>query len=126
MPGWDQRNVELLVEAGFTPEEAIQIATANGADFLRESATIGTVMPGKLADLVVIRGSLASDIRNIRNVEIVFKDGVGYDSAALMRAERGKVGLTNRLWIFAGIFAVTMLLLYVHARLTRSGSSRKS
>ena len=122
----DQRNVELLVEAGFTSEQAIQIASANGADFLRESATIGTVMPGKQADLVVIRGNLASDIRNIRNVEIVFKDGVGYDSAALMRAERGQVGLTNRLWIFAGIFTVTMLLLYAHARLTRSKSSRKS
>jgi imidazolonepropionase-like amidohydrolase len=126
----DERNVELLVEAGFTPEEAIQIATANGADFLREAATIGTVTPGKQADLVVIRGKLASDIRNIRHVEIVFKDGVGYDSAALMQAERGNIGnigLSNsRWWILGGIVAVMLLLMYVHARLTRSRSSRSS
>ena len=123
----DQRNVELLVEAGFTPEQAIQIASANGADFLRESATIGTVMAGKQADLVVIRGNLASDIRTIHNVEIVFKDGVGYDSAALMQAERGNIGMTDsRWWIFGSIFTVTMLLLYAHARLTRSRSSRRS
>jgi imidazolonepropionase-like amidohydrolase len=122
----DQRNVELLVEAGFTPEQAIQIASANGADFLGQSANIGTVTPGKQADLVVIRGNLASDIRNIHNVEIVFKDGVGYDSAALMQAERGNIGLTNRLWIFAGIFTVTLLLLYVLARLTGSRTPRQS
>ena len=110
----DQRNIELLVEAGFSPEAAIQIATANGADSLGQSAKIGTVTPGKQADLVVLRGKLASDIRNIRNVEIVFKDGVGFDSAALMRAEHGKIGLTNwRLWLFAGIFTVLLLLLYV-------------
>jgi imidazolonepropionase-like amidohydrolase len=122
----DQRNIELLVEAGFTPEAAIQIATANGADFLRESATIGTVTPAKQADLVVIRGNLAADIRNIRNVEVVFKDGVGFDSAALMRAERGNVGLTNwRPWVLGGIVTVMLLLMYVHARLTRSRSSRR-
>jgi imidazolonepropionase-like amidohydrolase len=121
----DQRNVELLVQAGFTPEEAIQIASANGADFLRESATIGTVMPGKQADLVVIRGNLASDIHYIHNVEIVFKDGVGYDSAALMQAERGNIGMTNwNWWIFAGISTVTLLVMYVHA--WRARSSRKS
>ena len=114
------------MEAGFTPEAAIQIATANGADFLRESATIGTVTPGKQADLVVIRGNLAADIRNIRNVEVVFKDGVGFDSAALMRAERGNVGLTNwRPWVLGGIVTVMLLLMYVHARLTRSRSSRR-
>jgi imidazolonepropionase-like amidohydrolase len=122
----DQRNIELLVEAGFSPEEAIQIATANGADSLGQSAKIGTVTPGKQADLVVLRGQLASDIRSIRNVEIVFKDGVGFDSAALMRAEHGKIGLTNwRLWLFAGIFTVLLLLLYFHARLTGSRSSRR-
>ena len=58
--------------------------------------------------------------------EIVFKDGVGFDSAALMRAEHGKIGLTNwRLWLFAGIFTVLLLLLYGHARLTGSRSSRR-
>jgi len=123
----DQRNVELLVAAGFTAEEAIQIASANGADFLGQSAKIGTVTPGKQADLVVIRGNLVSNIRNIRNVEVVFKDGIGYDSAALMQAERGNIGEMNwRPWVFAGIVSVTFLLMYVHARRARSRSSRKS
>jgi imidazolonepropionase-like amidohydrolase len=123
----DQRNVELLVEAGFTPEQAIQIATANGADFLGQSGKIGTVTPGKQADLVVIRGNLASDIRKIRNVEIVFKDGVGYDSATLIRVERGNVGVTNwRPWVLGGIVTVTVLLMYIHARRTGSQSSRRS
>ena len=90
----DQRNIELLVEAGFTIERAMQIASANGAAFLRDTET-GTLAPGKLADLVVCRGSLASDARNIRNVAIVFKSGIGYDSAKLIDVERGRVGATK-------------------------------
>jgi imidazolonepropionase-like amidohydrolase len=90
----DHRNIELLVEAGFTIEQAIQIASANGAAFLGDTQT-GTVAPGKLADLAVCRGSLASDVRNVRNVAIVFKSGVGYDSAKLIDIERGRVGATE-------------------------------
>jgi len=88
----DQRNVELLVEAGFNAEQAIRIATANGAEFLGQSDLIGTVSQGKQADLVVVRGSLASDIRNIRNVQLVFKGGVGFDAARLIEAEHGRIG----------------------------------
>ncbi len=94
LPGFgDQREVELLVEAGFTPVEAIHIATANGADWLSESARIGTIAPGKEADLVVVHGNPSSNISDIRKVEIVFKDGVGYDSAMLIQSVRGTVGL---------------------------------
>jgi hypothetical protein len=89
----DQREIELLVEAGFTPVEAIHIATENGARFLKEDDRIGTLAPGKLADLVVVRGDPSSTISNIENVEIVFKDGVGYDSAKLIDSARGLVGL---------------------------------
>ena len=89
----DQREVELLVEAGFTPVEAIHIATANGAQFLGESASIGTLAPGKAADLVLIHGDPAKDIADIEKVETVFKDGVGYDSARLIESVRGSVGL---------------------------------
>jgi len=89
----DQREVELLVEAGFTPVEAIQIATANGAQFLGELDKIGTLAEGKLADLVVINGDPASNIKDIEKVELVFKDGVGYDSAKLIESVRGWVGL---------------------------------
>ncbi|HUO26801.1 MAG TPA: amidohydrolase family protein [Candidatus Aquilonibacter sp.] len=88
----DQREVELLVEAGFTPLEAIHIATANGAQFLGELDRIGTIAPGKQADLVVIKGDPSTKIDDIENVETVFKDGVGYDSAKLIESVRGVVG----------------------------------
>lgn len=94
VPGFgDQREVELLVEAGFTPVEAIHIATANGAQFLGELDTIGTIAPGKSADLAVIHGNPAAEINDIEKVEIVFKDGVGYDSTKLIESARGQVGL---------------------------------
>src|SRR6266568_2691078 len=88
----DQREVELLVEAGFTPLEVIHIATANGAQYLGEAERIGTIAPGKQADLVVIKGDPSHKIEDIENVEIVFKDGVGYDSAKLIESVRGIVG----------------------------------
>lgn len=94
LPGYgDQRNVELLVEAGFSPVEAIKIATSNGAALLGESERFGTVEPGKLADLVVIRGNPAANIADVRNVVTVFKSGIGYDSAKLLQSVNGNVGL---------------------------------
>jgi imidazolonepropionase-like amidohydrolase len=88
----DQREVELLVEAGFTPAEAIHIATFNGAQFLGEDGKIGTIAAGKQADLVVIKGDPSKNIEDIENVETVFKDGIGYDSAKLIESVRGVVG----------------------------------
>ena len=89
----DQRGVELLVEAGFAPIEAIQIATMNGARFLGEEREIGSIEPGKAADLVLVKGNPATDIKDIENVVLVFKDGVGYDPARLVKAANGTVGL---------------------------------
>ncbi|HEX8950579.1 MAG TPA: amidohydrolase family protein, partial [Polyangia bacterium] len=88
----DQRNLELLVEAGFSPLEAIHIGTQNGATFLGRD-DLGTIAPGKRADLVVVDGNPARDIHDIEKVETVFKDGVGYDSKKLIDAVRGNVGL---------------------------------
>jgi len=88
----DQRQVELLVEAGFSPLEAIHIATQNGAEFLGEGDRIGTVKAGKVADLVVIKGDPSQKIEDIENVELVFKDGIGYDSQKLIESVRGAVG----------------------------------
>ena len=88
----DQRNLELLVAAGFTPEEAIRIATLNGATFLGEDSRIGTLATGKQADIVIVRGNPAADIRDVRNVQIVFKDGAGYDPAKLIESVRRLVG----------------------------------
>jgi imidazolonepropionase-like amidohydrolase len=87
-----QRAVELLVEAGFTPLEAVRIATSNAAEFLGESSSVGTVAAGKQADLIVVRGDPSTNINDIEKIEVVFKDGVGYDSAKLIESVRGSVG----------------------------------
>jgi imidazolonepropionase-like amidohydrolase len=93
IPGFgDQREVELLVEAGFTPVEAIRIATLNGATYLGLADRIGSIAPGKNADLVVVKGDPSKTIADIENVEIVFKDGVGYDSAKLLESVKGRYG----------------------------------
>jgi len=89
----DQREIELLVQAGFTPEEAIHISTANGAKFLGQASRIGTIAVGKQADLLVVRGDPARDISDIRKVELVFRKGIGYSSAKLFGAVRGLVGV---------------------------------
>ena len=89
----DLREVELLVEAGFTPFEAIKIATLNGAKFLGEDARIGSIAPGKQADLMIVKGNPATTISDIEKVEIVFKDGVGYDSEKLIQSVQGLVGI---------------------------------
>ncbi len=93
LPGFgDQREVELLVDAGFAPEAAIRIASYNGAVFMGLGDRIGSVAPGKDADLVVVAGDPAKTIADIEKVEIVFKDGVGYDPAALLDSVRGRYG----------------------------------
>jgi imidazolonepropionase-like amidohydrolase len=89
----DQRNYELFIEAGFTPAQAVQIMTANGARILGVDRRLGTVEPGKLADVVVLKGDLGADPSAIRNPTVVFKDGVGYDAAKLAASVQGRVGI---------------------------------
>ena len=94
VPGFgDQRNLELLVEAGFTPLEAIRIGTLNGATYMGKDKDIGSIASGKAADIVVLAANPAEKIENVEKVEMVFKDGVGYDSAALIRSVTGTVGI---------------------------------
>jgi len=94
LPGFgDQRGLELLVEAGFSPIEAIHIATQNGATFLGEGDRIGSIAAGKAADLVVIAGNPVQNIEDVESVQLVFKDGVGFDPAKLTQSVRGLVGL---------------------------------
>ena len=94
LPGFgDQRNYELLLEAEFTPVEVFQIMTLNGAKVLDLEDQIGSVEPGKLADLVVIKGDPVQVPSDIRKVVTVFKDGVGYDSQKLIESVNGQVGL---------------------------------
>jgi imidazolonepropionase-like amidohydrolase len=93
LPGFgDQRGIELLVDAGFTPVEAIHIATQNGAKFLGESENIGSITAGRAADLVVLSGNPAQNIEDIENVQLVFKDGIGFDPAKLIQSVQGLVG----------------------------------
>lgn len=89
----DLREVELLVEAGFTPVEAIKIASLNGAKFLGEDSRIGSIAPGKQADLMIVKGNPAANISDIEKVELVFKDGVGYESEKLIQSVQGLVGI---------------------------------
>jgi hypothetical protein len=94
VPGFgDQRNIELLVEAGFSSVEAIRIATLNGAIYMGRDASIGSIAPGKAADLVVLGGNPAEKIENMEKVELVFKDGVGFDPAKLIQSATELVGL---------------------------------
>ncbi len=87
------RAIELLVEAdGFTPLQAIKIATHNGAVALGFDKTIGTIETGKSADLIIIDGDPSKNISDIRKVLYVFKNGVGYHSKKLFESVKGKVG----------------------------------
>jgi imidazolonepropionase-like amidohydrolase len=89
----DWRAIELLVTAdGFTPLQAIKIATLNGAIGLGLDKTIGTIDVGKSADLLIINGDPSTNISDIRNVLFVFKNGIGYNSKKLFESVKGKVG----------------------------------
>ena len=93
LPGYgNQRCFELLVEAGFTVPEAVQIATGNGAYALGVGHEVGRVAEGYVADLVVLGGELAAEPSVIRNVEVVFKDGLGFDPEKLIADVHGQVG----------------------------------
>jgi imidazolonepropionase-like amidohydrolase len=87
------REVELLVEAGLTPVQAIQVASYNGARLLGVEKDIGSIEPGKAADLVIIDGDPSKTISDIRKIETVFKDGVGYDAKKLLDSVKGCVGI---------------------------------
>ena len=94
IPGFaNQRQLELLVEEGFTPLEAIRIGTLNGATYLGRDARVGSIAAGKQADLVVIDGDPSKTIADVRKVDTVFKQGVGFDPAKLVASVSGKVGL---------------------------------
>jgi enamidase len=94
LPGFsNQRALELLVEAGFSPVEAISVGTLNGAKYLKRDAQLGTIAVGKQADLVVVNGNPAARIADLRNVETVFRLGVAFDSKKLIESVKGSVGL---------------------------------
>lgn len=89
----NMRLLELFVEMGFTIPEAIKISSLNGAKYLEKEASIGTIAPSKIADLVIIDGDISKDISAIRSIDTVFKNGIGYDSKKLFEAAKGLVGI---------------------------------
>jgi imidazolonepropionase-like amidohydrolase len=94
VPGYsNQRQLELLVEAGFTPLEAITIGTLNGARYLGRDATVGSIAVGKQADLVLVAGDPSTVIADVRKVETVFRQGIGFDPVRLIQSVTGRVGL---------------------------------
>jgi len=94
IPGYsNQRQLELLVEAGFTPLEAITIGTLNGAKYMGRDKSIGSIAAGKQADLVLISGDPSTVIADVRKVDTVFRHGVGFDPAKLIQSVSGRVGL---------------------------------
>jgi imidazolonepropionase-like amidohydrolase len=94
IPGYaDQHTLELLVESGFTFPQAVKICSLNAAEYLGKDKEIGTIAAGKNADLVLINGDPEKNIKDVRNTETVFKNGVGFDSKKLFDSVKGKVGL---------------------------------
>lgn len=87
------RALELLASSGLRVEEVIEIATMHGARFLGLEAELGSITPGKRADLLLVPGDLALDLTALRRPHLVFKDGVAFDSERLINSTRGLVGL---------------------------------
>jgi len=81
----------ILFEAGFTPEEAIQIMTGNGATAL-DLPDIGTIEVGKRADLLILNGDLKLDPKVIKKPVLVFKAGYGFDPERILKTVEGKIG----------------------------------
>jgi enamidase len=94
IPGFsNQRTIEILVEAGFTFPEVVRIVTLNGAEYLGRGATVGSIAVGKQADLIVIAGDPMATVGDMRKVETVFRQGIGFDSARLIASVSGRVGI---------------------------------
>ena len=94
VPGYaNQRAVQLLIEMGLSVEEAVQVATYNGALYLERDGDIGTIQTGRRADMVLMAGDATADQGVFRAMTVVFKDGVGYDSARLFQSVKGWVGV---------------------------------
>ena len=92
-PGYgDQRNYELLLEAGFSATEVVQIMSLNGAKVLGIDGEVGSIEVGKVADLVVIDADLET-AGNLHATEVVFRHGIGWDSPRLIESIRGVVGV---------------------------------
>jgi hypothetical protein len=80
------RELELYVKAGIAPAEVLRIATWNGAKYTRTLDRLGSITPGKLADLTLIEDDPIKDISAVRRINLVMKDGVVYFPAEIHEA----------------------------------------
>jgi imidazolonepropionase-like amidohydrolase len=96
-----QRELLFLVDSGFTPLQAISMATRDNAEFLGKGAELGTIKPGKLADILVVNANPLQDIHNTQSVAMVFKDGKLQDTTyhADYSIPTPRPSLTRPLWI---------------------------
>ena len=93
LPGFQNHNVLVtMVKAGWAPMDVIKMATIDGAKVLKVQNETGSIEIGKLADLMIVSGKPDQNIEDIRNIEMVFKKGIGYDSKALREQAKGLVG----------------------------------
>jgi enamidase len=94
IPGWSgRREVQLLVEEGLSFPQALQVATLNGARYLGRDREVGSIAPGKRADLILVEGDPAQDPRALDRMPLVFKAGVGYRTQAFFDELKGVIGL---------------------------------
>lgn len=93
IPGFSaSRQFVLMVESGFSVPEVVNIMSLKGAIYLENDHKIGSVEVGKNADLILVNGDVISDPDSINNIETVFKDGVGFNSAAIIETYIQKIG----------------------------------
>ncbi|MDK2125748.1 amidohydrolase family protein [Parachitinimonas caeni] len=94
IPGYSSlRQLELLQEAGFSLPQVVRIASLNGATYLGRADEIGSIAPGKRADMVLFKGSLSKDPKALQQLVWTMKAGVAYDRAKILAAYQGKIGL---------------------------------
>jgi len=95
IPGFSsKREIELLVQAdGFTFPQAVKIMSLNAAQFEGRDKDIGSLSVGKRADIVVIDGDPMKDVSAVERMPLVFKGGVGYDTAAIFKSMRDQIGM---------------------------------
>lgn len=94
IPGWSgRRQMQLLVEEGFSFPDALRIATLNGARYLGREREVGSIEVGKRADLILIDGDPVKDASALDRMPYVFKAGAGYDTKKIFVAMKGAIGL---------------------------------
>lgn len=93
LPGFQNHNAMVsMVKAGWTPLEILRMTTIDAAIFLKIDQELGSIEVGKNADLLIVSGKPDQKMEDIRNVELVFRNGIGYDSKALRERAKGLVG----------------------------------